>query len=200
MIAGRTFNVSLLLWDWHNYELDFQLVLDLHNATRDAGWMNAKISLFDCRTARVGSFRIVHVRPDGSALTVECQLTGDKPVVDCGLFDLRRMKADKRIAFALQDLGMHGMLNFRLLLRAQFAVFDQHELAGVNGKGYLREIAVIEAAFGKRCGYPMIVTRGGEQTCLTHVNLQDAMVGIDPSIDAHQPQRCCENKPCHPDG
>ncbi len=164
MIAGRTFNVSLLLWDWRNYELDFQLVLDLHNATRDSDWMNAKISLFDCRTARVGPFCIVHVRPDGSALTVECQLTGDKPVVDCGLFDLGRMKADERIAFALQDLGMHGMLNLRLLLRAQFAVFDQHELVGVNGKGYLREIAVIEAAFGKRRGHPMIVTRRGEQT------------------------------------
>src|SRR5258708_14754432 len=92
---------------------------------------------------------------------------------------------------------MHGVLNFRLLLRAQSVVFDKRELAGVNGKGDLREIDVIEAAFGKRCGYPVIVTRRGEQTCLTHVNLQAAVVGIDSSIGTHQPNRCCEKEPCH---
>ena len=48
MIAGRRFNASPLLSDWHNYELDFQLVLDPHNATPDGDWINAKIRLFDC--------------------------------------------------------------------------------------------------------------------------------------------------------
>jgi hypothetical protein len=65
-------------------------------------------------------------------------------MVDSGLFDLRRMKANERMAFTLQDFGMHGVLNFRLLLRAQLTVFDKHDLAGVNGEGYLRRIAAIE--------------------------------------------------------
>ncbi len=91
------------------------------------------------------------------------------------------MKADERIAFTLRDLGMHGLLDFRLRIRAQFVVFDKRELAGVNGKGRLREIAVIESASGKWCGYPMIVARRGEQTGLPPVNLQDAVVGIDRS-------------------
>ena len=185
MIAGRRFNANLLS-DWHNYELDFQLVLDFHNATRNADWINAKISLFDCRTARVGSFCIVHLRPDRSALTVERQLTGDKPVVDPGHFDLRRMKADERIAFALQDLSVHGVLNVRLLLRAQLVVFDKRELAGVNGKGYLREIAVIEAASGKRCGYPVIVTRRG-RTDLPSPRESSRCCGRYRSLDRRSP-------------
>jgi hypothetical protein len=80
-------------------------------------------------------------------------------VVDFGLVDLRKMKTDDWIAVALEDLGMHGVLNFQLLLRAQFVLLDKRELAGVNGKGYLRKITVIEAASGKRCEHPMIVTR-----------------------------------------
>jgi hypothetical protein len=90
------------------------------------------------------------------------------------------------------------VLNFRLLLRAQFAVFDKRELAGVNGKGYLRKITIIEAASGKRCDHPVIVTRSREETCLTHVNLQSAVVCIDRSIGARQPQRGCEKKTVTP--
>jgi hypothetical protein len=109
------------------------------------------------------------------------------------------MKADERIALTLQNLGMHGVLDFPLLLCAQFVVFDKRELASVNGEGYLRKIPVIEAASGKWCRYPMIVTRRGEQTCLPHVNLLGAVVGIDRSIGAHHPQRCRKKKPCHPE-
>jgi hypothetical protein len=50
MIAGRRFNANLLS-DWHNYELDFQLVLDFHNATRNADWIDAKICLIVERPA-----------------------------------------------------------------------------------------------------------------------------------------------------
>ena len=47
MIAGRIFKANFLLSDWHNYELDLQLVLDPDNATRDADWINAEISLYN---------------------------------------------------------------------------------------------------------------------------------------------------------
>ena len=100
MIAGRRFNGNLLS-DRHNYKLDVQLILDLHSATPYADWINAEIGLFDCRTARVGSFCTMHLRQNWSALTMQRQFTGDKPMVGSGLFDLRRMKADERIAFTL---------------------------------------------------------------------------------------------------
>ncbi len=182
MIAGRRFNTSIPSSEWHNYELDLQLVLDLNNASRDADRINAKISLFDCCTARIGSLSITHVRLDRSALTVQRQLAGDNPSVDSGPSDLRRMKADERIAFTLQDLRMHGVLDFRLLLRAQFVVLDKRELAGINGKGYLQRIAVIDAASRKWCRHPMIVARCGEQAGLPYVNLQRAVFDIDRPI------------------
>jgi hypothetical protein len=140
---------KLLVSDWHNYELDLQLIFDLDYTTRAADWTNAEISLLDLRTAGVSSIFTPHICQDRPALAVKRQLTRDNPLVNSGLFELRGMKAYKRVAFTLQDLGVHGALDFRLLRRTQFVVLQKHQLASVNGKGHLRGITVIEAASSK---------------------------------------------------
>ena len=110
------------LSEWHNYEIDLQLVLDLDRATRDANRINTKISLFDLCMSRVSSIFNPHIRLDRFGLTVERQITGDNPMIRSCLLDLHGVKADERIGFTLQDLCMHGVLDFRLLLRTQFVL------------------------------------------------------------------------------
>jgi len=70
------------------------------------------------------------------------------------------------------------------------------DIAKQDGEFSLLFNRMSPSAYTRGNGHGLIVTRCGKQSCLTHVNLQAAVFGIDGSIAAHQPRRGGKKKSC----
>lgn len=165
--------------DGHNGELNLQFVFHFDQPPGDRDGMNAEVGLLDLAAAGV-SFRLfVDGGADLVSLPVKTQATYDQPSALAGFGDGGGTETDVWEAVALQDIGLHGALNFRLLRRAQIFVVLDRQFAGLDAEPDVRRIGFLQTSLHDRCGDPVLMTGSGEQSGSAYMDAERAACGVN---------------------